>query len=219
MGEQSSTVCGRYLGRLVWEPLPDGRLMRLTEPFGFLDENQIRWPVPSMTDVDGASIPRVLWPFIGGPFEGKYRYASVIHDYYCDTRRRPWRMVHRVFYNAMRVSGTKETLAKLMYAGVLFGGPRWSDTVEHNVNLPPPDLNMLLSVAHSKFEKGVIAAVHLEEETSAPPDLEEHVTLPNGKVEALDLKKIEGLIADHNPSLDEIDKAIDAGLQLGRWMT
>jgi hypothetical protein len=217
MSEQSSAVRGRYLGRLALEPLPDGRRMRLLEPFGFLDENQTRWPVPPRTKVDGASIPKVLWPLIGGPFEGKYRNASVIHDYYCDTRRRPWRMVHRVFYNAMRVSDTPETLAKLMYAGVLFGGPRWSDTVVDNVNLPPPDLNMLFSVAHSTFEKGVITAVHVEDETFAPSDLEEHVILPGGKVEALDLEKMERLISDHNPSIDEIDKAIDVALLMGRW--
>jgi Protein of unknown function (DUF1353) len=110
MSEQPPAARGRYLGRLILEPLIDGRRMQLVQPFGFLDENQIRWPVPSGTKVDGASIPKVLWPLIGGPFEGKYRYASVIHDYYCDTRLRPWRMVHRVFYNAIRVSDTPETL-------------------------------------------------------------------------------------------------------------
>lgn len=165
--------------------------MQLVQPFGFLDENQIRWPVPSGTKVDGASIPKVLWPLIGGPFEGKYRYASVIHDYYCDTRLRPWRMVHRVFYNAMRVSDTPETLAKLMYAGVLFGGPRWSDTVVENVNLPPTDLSTLFYAAHSKFEDGVIAAVDVEKESSAPTMLEEHVILPGGNGEAMDLEKNE----------------------------
>jgi len=217
MGEDSSAVRGRYLGRLVLELLPDGRLMQLLEPFGFLDENQVRWPVPARAQVDGASIPRPLWSLMGGPFEGKYRDASVIHDYYCDTRRRPWRKVHRVFYNAMRVSGTNETLAKLMYAGVLFGGPRWSDTVEHNVNLPPPDLNMLFSVAHSEFEKGVIAAVYMKDKTSAPHNLEEHLVLPNGKVEALDLEKMKSLIAENNPSLDEIEKAVDVAWKLRQW--
>ena len=37
--------------------------------------------------VDGASIPSVFWSIIGAPYTGKYRDASVIHDYYCETHR------------------------------------------------------------------------------------------------------------------------------------
>jgi hypothetical protein len=106
-----------------------------------------------------------------------------------------------------------------MYAGVLFGGPRWSDTVVENVNLPPTDLSTLFYAAHSKFEDGVIAAVNVEKEPSAPTMLEEHVILPGGNGEAMDLEKMKSLISDHNPSIDEIDKAIDVALLIGRWKT
>src|SRR5215471_561969 len=109
MAENMDSTFGRYLGRLVLEPLADGRLMRLVEPFGFLDPEQKRWPVPPGAKVDGASIPQALWSLIGGPFEGKYRDASVVHDYYCDVRTEPWRAVHKVFYNAMRASDVSES--------------------------------------------------------------------------------------------------------------
>src|SRR5262245_25222380 len=116
MSGNTTRAYGRYLGRPILEWLSDGRHMRLVKSFGFLDNNRKPWPVPVNAEVDGASIPRPLWSLVGGPFEGKYRDASIIHDYYCDVRTEPWQAVHRVFYNAMRVSGVSELRAKLMYA-------------------------------------------------------------------------------------------------------
>jgi hypothetical protein len=129
---------GRYTGRLVLHPLPDGRKMRVLEDFGFLDSDRLHWAVPPGTTVDGASIPQPLWSLIGGPFEGKYRDASVVHDYYCSVRSADWKSVHRVFYRAMLVSGVSVRRAKLMYAAVYFAGPRWGDMDTENVLLGPP---------------------------------------------------------------------------------
>lgn len=108
------------------EWLDDGRNMRLKRPFGFVEEGGREWPVPSETIVDGASIPRVFWSLIGGPFEGVYRNASVVHDYYCDVQTRPWRDTHRVFLEAMRCSSVSEIRAKIMYYAVYRFGPRWT---------------------------------------------------------------------------------------------
>jgi len=55
--------------------------------------------------VNGASIPQPLWSLVGSPWTGKYREASVIHDYYCDVRIEPWPAVHRMFYYAMLANG------------------------------------------------------------------------------------------------------------------
>jgi hypothetical protein len=33
---------------------------------------------------DGASIPRIFWPFIGHPFNGKYIKSALVHDYLYD---------------------------------------------------------------------------------------------------------------------------------------
>ncbi len=129
---------GRYTGRLILEPLSDGRRMRVIEDFGFMEADGLHWPVPPRSTVDGASIPQALWSLIGGPFEGKYRDASVVHDYYCDVRSTDWQSVHRMFYRAMLVSGVLVRRAKVMYAAVYFAGPRWNDTVVENVRLGPP---------------------------------------------------------------------------------
>ena len=129
---------GRYTGRLLLEPLPDGRRMRVIEDFGFMEADGLHWPVPPQSTVDGASIPQALWSLIGGPFEGKYRSASVVHDYYCAVRSADWRSVHRMFYRAMLVSGVSVRRAKVMYAAVYFAGPHWDDLVVKNVLLGPP---------------------------------------------------------------------------------
>jgi hypothetical protein len=128
-------IVGKYEGRAVITLLEDGRLVQLVEAFSYIDKADTRWDVPAGAKVDGASIPQPLWSFVGGPFEGKYRNASVIHDWYCDLRSRPWKAVHLMFYEAMVTSGVSLSRAKLMYAAVYWGGPRWSETVVDNTQL------------------------------------------------------------------------------------
>jgi len=109
--------------------------MRLLEDFVYIDGAAKRWLAPKTSVIDGASIPRFLWSFIGGPFEGLYRKASVPHDVECVNQNEPWRAVHRMFYNAMRCSGVGEPRAQIMYAAVYHCGPRWGD--EQSVRLFP----------------------------------------------------------------------------------
>src|SRR4051794_3284405 len=73
---------GTFRGRVVAEWLggTDHRRMKLTEPFEFVDARGRHWAVPSGVVVDGASIPQPFWSIIGGPFEGAFRQASVVHD-------------------------------------------------------------------------------------------------------------------------------------------
>lgn len=118
---------GTFKGRVVAEWLPDGRRMRLLEPFEYIDPNNRRWPAPAGIIVDGASIPQIFWSLIGGPFEGRYRAASVIHDFYCDTRTRRFREVHRVFYDGMLTAGVDPRRAWVMYMAVDTFGPTWPD--------------------------------------------------------------------------------------------
>src|SRR5262245_41210351 len=68
---------GTFVGRIVTQWETDGRQMTLLEPFQFVDPRGRRWSVPRGITVDGASIPPILWSIIGGPFEGKYRVASI----------------------------------------------------------------------------------------------------------------------------------------------
>ena len=220
MSDRTVEAFGRYLGRLILEPLRDGRLMRVVEPFGFLDDDEKRWPVPVGAKVDGASIPQPLWSLMGGPFEGKYRDASVIHDYYCDVRLEPWRAVHRVFYNAMRASGVSATRAKLMFSAVYFAGPRWSDTVVDNARLRrEDDAGVLFKLNQAVFQEGVFEAVEVEGESTAVFIDGGEVIWPSRRETRLHLDRMEHLIEADQPSLTEIEAAIDnaAGVLEGSW--
>ncbi|MEP7008126.1 MAG: DUF1353 domain-containing protein [Sphingomonas bacterium] len=104
----------------------DGRSAHLLAPLTYHDPDGIGWPVPIGARLDGASIPRLFWTLIGGPLDGKYRDASIVHDHYCITQSRTWRHTHSMFHEAMRCSGVSAALAGVMYYAVYRFGPRWS---------------------------------------------------------------------------------------------
>src|SRR5947208_14835064 len=62
---------------------------------------------------------------MGGPFDGKYRTASVLHYVAYDQKTRPWKEADRMFYNAMRCSGASPTEAKTMYYALYRHGRHW----------------------------------------------------------------------------------------------
>lgn len=123
---QPAGAGGKYIGTVQAEFGADGRSMTLLQPFRYIDPAGIEWSAPIGAVIDGASIPQVAWSLIGGPFEGRYREASVIHDVACVEKTRPWNAVHEVFYFAMLTSAVDPVKAKIMYAAVHHFGPRWS---------------------------------------------------------------------------------------------
>ncbi|TVT38500.1 DUF1353 domain-containing protein [Hymenobacter setariae] len=107
-------------------PNAPNRKVRVIDDFTFTEAaNGTVWEAPSGSLVDGASIPRVLWTLVGSPFTGDYVYGSIVHDVACDTRTRPWRDTHYMFYLACLAGGTRRGRAKLMYLAVRNFGPRW----------------------------------------------------------------------------------------------
>ncbi|MFN2507203.1 MAG: DUF1353 domain-containing protein [Chthoniobacterales bacterium] len=103
--------------------------LRYTDPYGEV------WVAPAGSRVNGASIPRAFWTLIGGPFEGKYRNASVLHDVAYEEQSRPHEEVDRMFYNAMRASGVGAVTAKTMYYALRRHGRHW----KHRQALPVED--------------------------------------------------------------------------------
>jgi hypothetical protein len=116
---------GRFEGSLEVRQLDGGRRIELLGPYRFTDVGDVEWIAPKGTIADGASIPQPFWSIIGGPLEGRYRNASVIHDAYCESKSRSWESVHLAFYYAMRASGVTPIKAKVMYFAVAAFGPRW----------------------------------------------------------------------------------------------
>ncbi len=128
-GMTPTAALAQFQGRVVTEWLTEpgeDRRMVLVEDFAFKDAAGIVWKVPKGWRIDGASIPPWLWTFVGSPYTGDYRRASVVHDYYCDRKNRPWKAVHRLFYDASLAGGVPVVKAKAMYAAVYQGGPRWT---------------------------------------------------------------------------------------------
>jgi hypothetical protein len=64
------------------------------------------------------------------PYTGRYRDASVIHDYFCATKSRHWKAVHKVFLDGMLARGVEKAQAQLMYLAVYRFGPRWDFDVD-----------------------------------------------------------------------------------------
>jgi hypothetical protein len=62
---------------------------------------------------------------MGGPFEGKYRNASVLHDVAYDQKNRPHEVCDRMFYHAMRCSGVSAVEAGTMYYALRKFGRHW----------------------------------------------------------------------------------------------
>ena len=116
---------GYYNGEPVTKWNPDGRTMTLLTELRYTDPQGVVWVAPIGSVVDGASIPRYLWSVMGGPFEGKYRNASVLHDVAYGEHNRPWWDCDRMFYNAMRCSGVSVTEAKTMYYALYKFGHHW----------------------------------------------------------------------------------------------
>ena len=116
---------GKFPRPPVAELLDNGRELRLLEDFAYIDPHGTVWTAPKDAVVDGASIPQVFWTFTGGPLEGKFRNASIVHDVACDRRAVPSDKVHQMFYEACRCGGVPENEAKLLYAAVYHFGPDW----------------------------------------------------------------------------------------------
>ena len=120
-----ATKWGHFDGEPVTKWNPDGRTMTLLTELRYTDPNGHVWVAPIGSVVDGASIPRYLWSLMGGPFEGKYRNASVLHDVSYGEKKRPWQDCDRMFYYAMRCSGVSGVEAKTMFYALYRFGHHW----------------------------------------------------------------------------------------------
>jgi hypothetical protein len=217
----SEHVTGRYTGRLTLEPSNGSPQMRTTSEFGFLDSDGRHWSVPPGTAIDGMSIPRALWFLFGDRWQGKYREAIALHDYYCAVRSADWRSVHRVFYRAMVVSGVSMRRAKLVYAGVYFAGPRWADKDVDSLQMSQPagltqtsPANILYALCRDPIALAVSEAISCDGTSAFDWITSEHY--PNGESSQilLGLDTLSDIVQEDDPSLRELEVAIDYAVSL-----
>jgi hypothetical protein len=174
---------GHFVGTVVTEWFDSKRKMKVVNMFAYVDPRGKQWSVPPQTVVDGASIPRIFWTAIGGPFEGPYRNASVVHDHYCVVRSETWQSVHRMFYEAMLAAGTPKAKAKAMFYAVYVGGPRWQDVLVTNHEpraFPKPgDIDRTETRYWSVSFNESLARKHFQEIESSDLSLEQIENLAN----------------------------------------
>ncbi|MGY5351089.1 DUF1353 domain-containing protein [Wenyingzhuangia sp. IMCC45533] len=109
------------------------RLMILEEDFSYTDKKGKVWLSPKGGELNGATIPRRLWGFIGSPFVGIYRRASVVHDYFVGEGNNPnvtyreRRRADKMFYRACRTDGCSWRFGAILYIGVSIGS--WSSRI------------------------------------------------------------------------------------------
>ena len=104
----------------------------------FLAYGDMTLAVPAGLEIDGASIPRLLWRVIGPPLYGRYRPAAVIHDacyggHLCVSihgkaiNDKPDRaQSDDMLYHISRYNGVSRLHARTMWRAVrLFGQAAW----------------------------------------------------------------------------------------------
>lgn len=147
---------------------------RVAERLDFIDANGWNWHAPEKSLTDGASIPEIFVPLVGFPNEPRFVNAAALHDAYCGIgnetgpvyHAKTWQEVHRLFYDALVASGTPDGKAKIMFAAVWLGGPRWYP-------MGAPDLTLEAISDADKKEAFLAAKAFIEAEKPDMPTLVE----------------------------------------------
>ncbi|MEM9028125.1 MAG: DUF1353 domain-containing protein [Pseudomonadota bacterium] len=134
LGKRSSIAqnqdFGRFEGELAIVQIENRSEWKLLRDLTFIGPNGVVWTAPRGTIVNGASIPRAIWPIGAYPWDGVLGKPSVIHDHFWVTKSRHSKDVHRAFYDGLLANKASKFRAILAYAGVLLFGGRWTATRE-----------------------------------------------------------------------------------------
>lgn len=128
----------RVLDEPVTLPRRPYKFFPTAAPLNFVDAEGQSWVAPPRTLTDGASIPKIFVTIVGDPTSPEFVNAAAVHDAYCgigneggaNYQRAPWQDVHLMFYDGLIVGGTDHIRAKVMFAAVWLGGPRWAEPAE-----------------------------------------------------------------------------------------
>lgn len=99
----------------------DKRFMELLQDWSFIVDGVEHW-IPRGYFVDGASIPRPFWVFIGTPFEPRFWAALFPHDWTYLVHSIPRSTIDEVFRRFLICPETSWQKARIMWAGVRTGG-------------------------------------------------------------------------------------------------
>jgi hypothetical protein len=181
-------------------PSDDYRDMKLLASFGYLDPYGVYWEVPAGYVTNGASVPWYLWPALGGPYDGPYRDAAVLHDYYCEKQLFTWEQTHEMFYNASLRRGVSETKAKTMYLGLQMFGYKW----------PPPKAASKIELESMSRASFSIAPRRegMSKLLVQAPGRTPATRIPSSEEQQI-FNELKGWIERDKPSLAEIQKKVE----------
>ncbi|RWC09915.1 MAG: DUF1353 domain-containing protein [Mesorhizobium sp.] len=122
---------GHFTDSLTFHPAGCEKVREcyLDGTFHYVDSKGKDWKAQKDDKTDGASIQDWAQSFIGEPFDPIFIRAAVIHDHYCDRHVRNMLWTHWVFYDGLLASHVSPAKAKIMYAAILIGGPKWIDLI------------------------------------------------------------------------------------------
>jgi hypothetical protein len=197
---------GCFVGELQLGPNPTdatGQTKILLQDLLFIDPQGLVWKAGAGDVTDGASIPTLFQPIVGGAWEDDFLPAAVIHDHYTNDAHkvRPWRDTAYVFYQAMLVRHVDVVKAKTMYYAVYVFGPHWDKLMPgvpcgHNcVNLSP-DLTADLSTTNEYVRPADFAISHGAELNA----LQDEIRRAELSGEPLSLKDLQGIALEKHPS-------------------
>ncbi len=183
---------GRFLKKPDLRFEHDGRLITLLNDFTYIDSAGHVWTVPTGETVNGASIPRPLWSIVGSPLTGKYRNASILHDFEYEKKRYSAPKVHRMFYEACRCGGLPENQSKLLYLAVYHYNPSW----------------VLL-----KAEKMITINIYKKDGTADKVTIKRSAKIPKilaqgapPELSSSFVSKLKTYVDENNPELEELEK-------------
>ena len=102
-------------------------IMVLNDYFYFDRKTGITWDIPKRFVSDGASIPQIVWTFLGvSPFIHPGRMAFLPHDVACVAKGMPYQEVHLMYYHCLMDLGAPYDQAKQFYKAVVDYGPQWN---------------------------------------------------------------------------------------------
>lgn len=114
---------GRWLTDALVTLLPDGRSVRVESPLLYEDHEGEVYRIPVGFVSDGATIPQFAWSLVGGPLDGRYRRAAILHDFQLvHPRIEAASVIHQRFYMAMRADNVTWRMGKVFYYAVKWFG-------------------------------------------------------------------------------------------------
>lgn len=184
---------------------PSGKTKILDEDLYFIEPDNTAWKAGKGDVTDGASIPKLFQPIIGGPWEEDYLPAAVMHDHYTKRLVRTWWTTDRMFHQAMIVKKVPSIKAAVMYYAVYAFGPHWAELEDGTPC--GPNCTFISPITTGPVTLGALTYQRADYDLSHAPELkevEQQVANAEAKGTPMTLSDLESLAAarhNDNPFL------------------